>query len=84
MYKKLDAKSLALTMGIIWALALLFISIVSLLSQSYLHNITEFLATIYLGYTLSFFGIIIGMIWAFFDAAIGGFVFAWLYNKLAK
>jgi len=25
-----------------------------------------------------------GMVWAFFDAAIGGLVFAWLYNKLAK
>jgi len=54
------------------------------MSQSYLHNVSDFLSTLYLGYSLSFFGIIIGMIWAFFDAAIGGFVIAWLYNKLSK
>jgi hypothetical protein len=41
----------------------------------------DFIASVYLGYSLSFGGIITGMVWGFFDAAIGGFVFAWLYNK---
>ncbi|EEZ79579.1 MAG: bacteriophage holin [Candidatus Thioglobus sp.] len=84
MDKKLNPKALALTLGTVWSLGILFVSVVSLMSQSYLHNVSDFLSTLYLGYSLSFFGIIIGMIWAFFDAAIGGFVIAWLYNKLSK
>jgi len=74
----------ALSLGIMWSLGILFISILTLITNSYLHNVVDFLSTIYLGYSLSFSGIIAGMIWGFFDAAIGGFVFAWLYNKLSK
>ncbi|WP_366944979.1 bacteriophage holin [Candidatus Thioglobus sp.] len=81
---KLNTKSVALSLGIMWSLGILFISILTLITNSYLHNIVDFLSTIYLGYSLSFSGIIAGMIWGFFDAAIGGFVFAWLYNKLSK
>lgn len=81
---KLDTKSVALSLGLMWSIGILFISIVALATGSYLHNIVDFLSTIYLGYSLNFIGIIIGMLWAFFDAAIGGLVFAWLYNKLAK
>ncbi|WP_201341956.1 hypothetical protein [Abyssogena phaseoliformis symbiont] len=44
------------------------------LTDYYLHNVAEFLMSIYLGYGLDFMGIIIGMVWAFFDAAIAGFV----------
>ncbi|HIB97959.1 MAG TPA: hypothetical protein EYO69_05925 [Candidatus Thioglobus sp.] len=81
---KLNTKSVALSLGIMWSLGILFISILTLITNSYLHNVVDFLSTIYLGYSLSFSGIIAGMIWGFFDAAIGGFVFAWLYNKLSK
>jgi len=75
---------MAISFGILWSLGVLFMSMTALVTQSYMHNIVDFLSTIYLGYSLSFSGIIVGMIWGFFDAAIGGFVFAWLYNKLAK
>jgi hypothetical protein len=37
---------------------------------------------IYYGYTVSWFGAIVGTIWGFFDGLIGGAVFALLYNKL--
>jgi len=81
---KLNTKSVALSLGIMWSLGIFFISILTLITNSYLHNVVDFLSTIYLGYSLSFGGIVTGMIWGFFDAAIGGFVFAWLYNKLSK
>ncbi|ALE51892.1 hypothetical protein SP60_00645 [Candidatus Thioglobus autotrophicus] len=84
MHQKLDAKALALSLGILWSLAILSISIVALYSDSYLHHITSFFSSIYLGYSLSLTGILIGMVWAFVDAAIGGLVLAWLYNKLVK
>ncbi len=37
----------------------------------------------YRGYNISATGSVIGMVWGFFDGAIGGFIFAWLYNLLA-
>ena len=41
----------------------------------------SFLSNFYIGMKLSVLGGIIGGIWGFFDGAIGGFLFAWLYNK---
>jgi hypothetical protein len=84
MTQKLNTKAVALALGIMWSLGILSISLLVLFTTSYLHNMVDFLSTVYLGYSLSFSGIITGMVWGFFDAAIGGFVFAWLYNKLSK
>ena len=80
MTQKLNTKAVALALGIMWSLGILSISLLVLFTTSYLHNMVDFLSTVYLGYSLSFSG----MVWGFFDAAIGGFVFAWLYNKLSK
>jgi hypothetical protein len=81
MTQRLNTKAVALALGIMWSLGVLFMSMTAVTTESYLHNIVEFLSTVYLGYSLSIGGIITGMIWGFFDAAIGGFIFAWLYNK---
>lgn len=84
MNSKLNEKALAISLGVLWSLAILSLSIIAILSENYLHNVVEFFSSIYLGYSLSFTGILIGMVWAFIDAAIGGWFLAWLYNKLAK
>ena len=81
MTQKLNKKALALALGLMWSLGVLFMSVTALTTESYLHNIVDFITTIYLGYSLSFEGIVTGMVWGFFDAAIGGYVFAWLYNR---
>lgn len=84
MNSKLNEKALAISLGVLWSLAILSLSIIAMMSENYLHNVVEFFSSVYLGYTLSFSGILIGMLWAFIDAAVGGLVLAWLYNKLAK
>ena len=84
MNSKLNEKALAISLGFLWSLAILFLSIIAMMSENYLHNVIGFFSSIYLGYSLSFTGILIGMVWAFIDAAIGGWLLAWLYNKLAK
>ena len=40
--------------------------------------------TLYIGYKPTVLGSVLGGIWGFFDAGIGGVVVAWLYNMLAK
>jgi hypothetical protein len=84
MNKKLDTKAFALSFGILWSVGILLMSVIALFTESYLHSVVSFMSTLYLGYSLSFSGILTGMVWGFFDAAIGGLVLAWLYNKLAK
>jgi len=84
MNSKLNEKALAISLGVLWSLAILSLSIIAMMSENYLHNVVAFFSSIYLGYSLSFTGILIGMVWAFIDAAIGGWFLAWLYNKLAK
>ncbi len=59
---KLNTKVLAIILGTI----LLLISIVANLTGYYLHNVAEFLMSIYLGYGLDFMDIIISMVWVFF------------------
>jgi hypothetical protein len=38
---------------------------------------------LYRGYSISPVGSLIGLLWAFPDALVGGLIFAWLYNLLA-
>jgi len=80
--QKLNTRAVALALGLMWSLGILLMSMTASATESYLHNMVDFIASVYLGYSLSFVGIFTGMVWGFFDAAIGGFVFAWLYNKL--
>jgi hypothetical protein len=43
----------------------------------------ENFSTIYIGYSVSWAGAVVGALWGFVDGLIGGLAFAWLYNKLA-
>ena len=44
----------------------------------------ELMATLYPGYEVGGFGtVVVGTIYGFVDGTICGFVFAWLYNRLA-
>jgi hypothetical protein len=42
------------------------------------------LSSLYIGYSPTFLGGIIGGIWAFVDGAIAGAIIAWVYNLVAK
>ena len=39
---------------------------------------------VYIGYAISPLGSVIGLAYGFVDGWIGGAIFAWLYNRLAK
>ncbi|RMD63974.1 MAG: hypothetical protein D6824_04545 [Planctomycetota bacterium] len=40
------------------------------------------LSKVYLGYTVSGAGSVIGLVWGLVDGLLGGAIFAWLYNAL--
>jgi len=79
---KLDVKAFALTCGLVWGFAL-FIMTWWLIALEGATGDSTFIGRLYLGYTLSPIGSIIGLVWAFVDGAIGGAIFAWLYNVIA-
>jgi hypothetical protein len=79
---KLNIKAFALTCGLIWGFGVLFLTWWLILLEG--NNPAPcFLNRIYHGYTMTPVGSLIGAIWGFVDAGIGGAIFAWLYNLIA-
>ncbi len=78
---KLNVKAFALACAILWGAGLFLLTwwIIAFEGRSY--DVT-LLGRIYRGYNITPLGSVIGMVWAFFDALIGGAVLAWLYNLL--
>lgn len=79
---KLNIKAFALTCGMLWAAGLFFLTwwLIAFGGSAGQHT---FISKVYLGYTVSPIGSVVGLVYAFFDALIGGAIFAWLYNKMA-
>jgi hypothetical protein len=78
---QLNTKAFALTCALIWGLGLFFLTWWIIIFEGATGDIT-FIRHIYRGYNISPVGSIFGLIWGFFDALIGGAIFAWLYNLL--
>jgi len=77
----MNTKRVAYTCGIFWALSIGLFGIASGVFGMGA-PLVHLLGSFYLGYDNTFLGIILGMIWAAVDGVIGGYIFAWLYNKL--
>ena len=77
---KLNIKAMAIAFGLVWGISLLVITwwIILLEGSS---STTTFIGKFYLGYSLTPVGSIIGFVWGLVDGAIGGVMFAWLYNR---
>ena len=83
MNTKLNAHALGVSLGGIWALAILLVGFTAIWF-GYGVEFVEFWSTLYVGYGATIGGSVIGAVWAFIDAYIGGVLVAWLYNKLSK
>ncbi len=83
---KFNIKALALGCTIFWGGAVLAVLLVNLGCTSYAQNFLELMASIYPGYHAnhSVIQVVIGTLYAASDGLIGGAIFGWLYNWLAK
>ncbi len=79
---KLNIKAFALACGLVWAVGLFVMTWLLIWCEGATGDLI-FLGRFYIGYKVIFLGSLIGIPWAFADAAIGGAIFAWLYNLLS-
>jgi hypothetical protein len=79
---KLNVKAFALTSGILWGGAVWFATL-WLLFRGYEGSMIRQLDHFYMGYSFSVVGAFVGLAYGFVDGAIGGALFAWIYNKIA-
>lgn len=81
---RLDTKALAITCGLLWGGAILLTGLVQQASPSYGAGFLELASSIYPGYEPGGFGsVIVGTLYGLVDGFVGGFLLAWLYNRLA-
>ena len=80
---KLNIKAFALASGIWWGVGI-FLLTWWIIAFSGASDAPFFLGRIYLGYTISPLGSVIGLVWGFVDALIAGAIFAWLYNVIGS
>jgi len=81
--EKINVQALGLTLGLVWGAALLLLGL-SAAMFGYGVLLIEFFSILYVGYAPTFLGALLGGVWGFVDAYIGGLVVAWLYNKLSS
>ena len=78
---KLNVSAFAVTCGILWGLGLFLGTLWIVLIGGATGEVT-FIGRVYLGYSISPLGAVIGLVWALVDGLVGGAVFAYLYNTL--
>ena len=83
---KLDVKSTAVAVAVVWGGWAIFLTgVANLIWPDYGQAFLEMMASVYPGYqaTASFGQVLIGTLYGVVDGAVGGAVFAWLYNFFA-
>jgi hypothetical protein len=80
---KLNVKAFAVTCALMWGFGVFCLAWWIMLFEGATGEV-PFLGHLYRGFNISPLGSIIGLVWAFFDALIGGAIFAWLYNLLVS
>ena len=79
---KFNIKAFSLTCGIIWGLSVLLSTFWILITGASGKTLGK-LGKFYMGYSVSWGGAFVGLIWGFVDGLIVGAIFALLYNKLS-
>lgn len=83
---KFSVKALALACAILWGVPVLLVALVNLGCSAYGQHFLEMLSSCYPGYhaARSVVQVVIVTLYAIADGLIGGAIFGWLYNWLAK
>ena len=81
--KMLSIRAFGLTLGIFGAVSMFLLAWWLILTGN-AEGPTTLFERIYIGYSFTPLGSVIGAAWGFFDWGSAGVIFAWLYNKINK
>ncbi len=82
---RLNVRAMALTIGILWAIAFFLIAAGQQVWPTYGVAFLEVMDGLYPGYEPGGFGsVLVGSLYAVVDGAIGGGIFAWVYNRFHR
>ena len=79
----MSIRALGLTAGIFGAVTMFFLAWWLILTGN-AEGPQTLLERIYIGYSFTPLGSVIGAAWGFVDWGIAGAIFAWLYNRINK
>uniref|UniRef100_A0A7D5GKA1 Bacteriophage holin n=2 Tax=Natrinema halophilum TaxID=1699371 RepID=A0A7D5GKA1_9EURY len=79
---RLEPTAFGLACGILWAGGVAVLGLTARIGWG--RRWERLLADVYRGYSETVPGLAIGAAWAFVDAFTGGYIFAWLYNRLSQ
>ena len=79
---KLDIKAFAIACAVVWGSGVLLGTWWIIILDGPQESV-PILGSIYRGYMITPVGSLIGLVWDVVDGLIGGFILAWIYNKLA-
>ena len=79
---KCQPLALGIAIGVLWSVSIFFAAIAAMFGWG--TAFVQVIASFYIGYGASIGGAIIGAIWAAVDGFVGGYLLAWIYNKVAK
>jgi hypothetical protein len=79
----LSIRSVALTTGIFGSVAMFFLAWWLIIIGN-AEGPTTLFERVYIGYSFTPMGSVIGAVWGFVDWGIAGAIFAWLYNFINK
>ncbi|MBN1824540.1 MAG: bacteriophage holin [Endomicrobiales bacterium] len=77
---KLDVKAAGVAFGLLWGFGLFFLTWWMILAGG-AQGAPTLISRVYLGYSVTPLGSVIGLLWALADGFAGGVIFAWLYNR---
>ena len=82
---KLSVKSLTITAALYWGGTVFFVALVNYLSPPFGKAFLDLVSSIYPGYKSvgSLGSVIIGTLYSLVDGAVGGAIFAWMYNAFS-
>ena len=80
---KLDVKAFGLALGLVWGGITFLLGLLDML-YFWGNSWGKMMTMVYIGYTPTLIGSVIGAIWGFIYAGILGFAVAWMYNRLVE
>jgi len=80
---KLNVKTVGFVAGMVWGGGVFLLGVLAMVFN-FGTRFVLILSSMYIGYKITILGSIIGGLWGFVDACIGGVAVAWFYNKFAK